>query len=491
MFHFLSSLLLSLSLLLGGHATQPTLGASSATPVQTSPSTLSGAGITSTATTINLTSFTLPDPNKSPVYMSMLGSVGYAVLEPQTSKVENISFTGITQNTNGSAVLTGVSRGLSFYSPYAASTTLSIAHSGGAQLILSNSAAFYGQQFAFVNNANTWYGVNTFSSTSPPRYDEMAAQYTGNYIATTSEFASVGYVNAVAVSGAPNATVSVKGISQLATAAQAASSTALGSTGASLVISTVNSTDTPQASCNGSVSAVGAGCNIIADLTGHLKQAWLDLTANFTFTGAISIAASVAKNLTLNSIAYVFPSSQQTGTLQNDGAGNLSWGTSWVQLFSTTTQQAMKYATTSWNGTYTNIRIIYNQPTVSANIGNTHFFFNIDGLGSTDYGNSISTLFGNIGNSSVSASQFFSIDGTGAATTSPLYATIDIINTPAKVKVAHWSASEYAGATQAPVVITGAGQWNNTSNSIATTTFYQDGAAGIPSGTTIEGFGSN
>ena len=52
------------------------------------------------------------------------------------------------------------------------------------------------------------------------------------------------YVDGITVSGAPNATVSVKGISQLSTGAQAASSTATGSTGSNLVIPTSITTST-------------------------------------------------------------------------------------------------------------------------------------------------------------------------------------------------------------------------------------------------------
>lgn len=340
MLHFLlikiGSGFVTLGMLFGSQAAvQPSFGA--VNPVGSTNFTLSGAGITSTQNTIPLTSFTTPDGRK--LTMSMFGTIGYGALEPQTTaKLEDVTFSGITQNANGTATLTGVTRGNDFVTPYAASTTLAHSHSGGATFILTNTAGFY-TQFASVNNTNTYSGLNTFSSTTPPRYDQPGAQAGGTYIATTSEFASVAYVNAVSFSGTTNATAGVKGIVQLATAAQQASSTALGSTGASLVATAANATDTPQAKCNSLGSAAGAGCSVIALLTGKISQVWLDLTASWSFSGAVSIAASSIANLTLNTVAYVFPSSQGAANtvLKNNGSGTLSWGAPPRFVYATTT----------------------------------------------------------------------------------------------------------------------------------------------------------
>lgn len=176
------------SSLFGYNPSQEFVGGATFTPVQSSQTTLAGAGITSSQTTIQVTSFTLPDPNRTPISMSMFGTVGYAVLEPQTSRIENIKFTGVTQNANGSATLTGVSRGLSFYSPYNASTTLALSHAGGSYLILSNSGAFYGKEFAFTNNPS--YITSPWYFTDPPTFYNVAT--------STNQAASVAYVNGVA-----------------------------------------------------------------------------------------------------------------------------------------------------------------------------------------------------------------------------------------------------------------------------------------------------
>lgn len=152
-------------------AFSPLFADASAFPVGTTQFSLSGAGITSSASTIQLTSFKLPDQATN-IMMSMFGAIGYGALEPGTSaKLEDISFTGITQNSNGTATLTGVSRGLAFNTPYAASTTLRKSHAGGSTFIITDTAAYLGTEFAFVNNPNNFTDYNTFptplSSSNP------------------------------------------------------------------------------------------------------------------------------------------------------------------------------------------------------------------------------------------------------------------------------------------------------------------------------------
>lgn len=174
--------------------------------------------------------------------------------------------------------------------------------------------------------------------------------------ASSSAVASKGYVDGVALSGAPNATTLVKGIVQLATGLQAASSTALGSTGASVVVPASIATDTPNA--NTSSSRV-----LMSDLTGHLKQGWLDLTAAFsvsgtwTFTNAVSIVANAGHLLTLNTVPYLFPASQggAGSKLTDDGAGNLSWTSGVAHYNYATSTQIM--ATAGGSATSTSIVI--------------------------------------------------------------------------------------------------------------------------------------
>lgn len=295
------------------------------TPAQTNPSILAGAGINSSQTTITLTAFTLPDQAKTPVQMSMLGSIGYGVLEPQSSKIESISFTGVTQNVNGSAVLTGVSRGLSFYSPYQASTTLQLSHAGGSNFIITNSAAFYGQQFAFTENSGTFIALQNF--TNPPIFINAAT--------STKQGASVAYVNSVVAAGCANASESVNGCSQLATQLQMASSTTTGSTGANLVLQSKYATSSPSIVCG--------LCIPITRNDGKISPQFVATTSSdiYNFGGSITFLASTTQSATttisassvtnnalvLNSLPYKWPSTRAASstTLTEDGNGNLSF----------------------------------------------------------------------------------------------------------------------------------------------------------------------
>lgn len=243
------------------------------------------ATITSSQTTINLSSFTEPQSN-IPYTMSYLNSsIEYATIAPQTSQSEFVSFTGITQNSDGSATLTGVQRGLDRSYPYTASSTLALPHAGQSRFILSNPPQVY-NSYGALTNANTWSAVNTFGSTTPPTYD--ADPVWGNF--TTQVFADVAYVNSVVAGGAANASETVKGIVQLATAAQAALGTSLGSTAARLAIPNSLATSTPY----------NSGSNVVP-VTGtneKLSQLFLDLTQGFTFSATTTMATSTVASTT-------------------------------------------------------------------------------------------------------------------------------------------------------------------------------------------------
>ena len=118
------------------------------------------SSIGSSDTTITLSSFKEPVSN---IYYTMTylnSSIEYATIEPQTSTKEFISFTGITQNSDGTATLTGVTRGLGFSYPYTASTTLQQAHPANAIFILSNPPQLT-NQYANKNNDETISGAWT------------------------------------------------------------------------------------------------------------------------------------------------------------------------------------------------------------------------------------------------------------------------------------------------------------------------------------------
>jgi len=122
------------------------------------PTYLYGGGISSSDVSIKLTA--LVTPNGTPITTAQLvGSallnVFYATIEPSTNKKETISCTGVTQNGDGTAVITGCTRGLQFTYPYTASSTLAIGHSGGSAVVLSNSPQVYNDIITYINNATS------------------------------------------------------------------------------------------------------------------------------------------------------------------------------------------------------------------------------------------------------------------------------------------------------------------------------------------------
>jgi len=174
------------------------------------------SSIGTTDTTIKLSSFKEPISNTLYTMSYLNTSVAYGTLDPQQpTRSEFISFTGITQNADGTATLTGVTRGLSKSYPYTTSSTYKQTHSGQSIFILSDSPQHFAE-FAVKANDEVITGTWTFN----------------NFPIT----ASTTY-----------ASDTVAGASELATGVEIASSTSVGGTTrrltipASLATSTYNS----------------------------------------------------------------------------------------------------------------------------------------------------------------------------------------------------------------------------------------------------------
>lgn len=179
---------------------------------QLDPFALAGGGVVAGATEITLKSFTAID-GVTPLTMADFGTIGYGTLEPGNGNLEEqISFTGIVQNSNGTATLTGVSSVL-FLNPYTESSGLNKTHAGSTTFVISNTAGFY-NQFAIKQNNETITGQWTFENTpiTPPAI---------SFASTT-----------------------VAGIVQEATPAQTLSKTAVGDTGAQLFSNPANAAST-------------------------------------------------------------------------------------------------------------------------------------------------------------------------------------------------------------------------------------------------------
>lgn len=120
--------------------------------IQTQTFKLAGGGISLSDTSISLQSFKFPDGNV--ITMSHIGALGTGTLEPGASKEEIISFTGVTQNGDGSATLTGVTRGLKFgdtAGDYGQNLALRKSHAGNTSFVITNNPQFY-NKFAAKDN---------------------------------------------------------------------------------------------------------------------------------------------------------------------------------------------------------------------------------------------------------------------------------------------------------------------------------------------------
>lgn len=276
------------------------------------------SSISTTQSTITLTSFKEPVSNIKYTMTYLNSAIEYGTIDPSNSSTkEFISFTGITQNSDNTATLTGVSRGLGFSYPYTASTTLAQSHSGQSIFILSNPPQLTNMYANKSNNENI-AGIWNF----------MALPTTTVTCSTSIQFCNKAYVDSVAVAGASNADDSTKGIVEMATAAEASAGTSLGSTGARLTLGANLATSTPTTSCS-------AFCVVVAT-AGKIAQGFLDLTANFSwsgnhnFTGTTYIknanaSSTVANPLTLNGLTFSTQSARAASStvLTEDGSGHL------------------------------------------------------------------------------------------------------------------------------------------------------------------------
>lgn len=171
--------------------------------VQAQNFSLAGAGAIAGATSVILKEFKAIDGITN-LTMADFGLLGFATLEPGNgTQEEQISFTGVVQNANGTATLTGVKTVL-FLSPYTASSGLAKTHPGSATLVISNTSGFY-DQFAIKNNDETITGDWTFAG--QVTFDIAPISPITNPLATTAiygisrlSFAPVSALDPIAVS---------------------------------------------------------------------------------------------------------------------------------------------------------------------------------------------------------------------------------------------------------------------------------------------------
>lgn len=235
-----------------------------------------------TDTSITLSSF----KNRSNIALTMtlLGTdVIYGTLDPQTTRSEFISCTGITQNSNGTATLTTCTRGLSDIGASTASTTLRKSHPGQSIFILSDSPALF-NEYAKLRTSETISGDWIFSGNPTLTTDCTVGS-------ATTELCAKAYIDGVAVAGASNANTTTKGIIEIATAVENASSTSAGSTGALLVPPATIASSSPKRSCKDGGASVGELCIVVAQNNGKIDPNYIatSTTDNYNFGGSVAL----------------------------------------------------------------------------------------------------------------------------------------------------------------------------------------------------------
>ncbi|MEK7578671.1 MAG: hypothetical protein AAB456_03075, partial [Patescibacteria group bacterium] len=229
---------------------------------------LSGSGVSATQTTVDLTKFgySQPDGTYFKFGMEHFGSLGCGTLEPGVNKKQEfVSFTGVTQNANGTTQLTGATRGLERFPDYNASSTLRTSHAGGTKFVISNSPPCFYESYA----------NRTASTTITTRWNFFTLPESTRSATTSNQLVTKGYVDNTNNTGAATSTESNGGIVELATRTEQASTT--GALADALVLQSRNATSTPGANITATGGA-GETYVVVAEDDGRISQSWLDLS---------------------------------------------------------------------------------------------------------------------------------------------------------------------------------------------------------------------
>ena len=313
-------------------------GANNTQPIAGTNYSLAGSGVSASAGSIVLTSFTITQTNV-PITASMLSKNFYITLEPgNNARQEIASCTGVTQNSNGTATLTNCSRGLLPFPPYTASSSYAFPHGGGTTLILSNPPQLY-NELAALGNTESITGLWTFASSTIPQ----VSSDTTNAQDGISPFnlATVGYVASTSFAGVANASLIQKGIVQEATQAQMAAASTTGSTGADLV----------QSNRFSSLTASTSPVSVIA--SGTLSSTFL-LNGNYALGSTTAQSLNVASETFSNATSGVLSvnTNGNVSSIQTLTSGNIlvASGTTWTSATSSASNSYLVPATIILNG---------------------------------------------------------------------------------------------------------------------------------------------
>lgn len=253
---------------------QSVLGAATL-PAALSTYSLAGSGVSSSASSITLQSFTL---TQSPINQKLRTSdltdpTFFLTIEPGSkTKQEIVGCTTVTQNTNGTATLSGCSRGLSPITPFTASTTLQFPHAGSSAIILSDPPQFH-NLYGALANSETITG-----------YWEAPDPVSAQGVATKN------YVQGLAFGGIGNASETATGTVEIATGAEAVAGVKNGSLGrlalpadmaSSTWITALSGSKIPITDSNGSLDG-----NYLSSTTNPIRNVQI---ASTTLSGNITL----------------------------------------------------------------------------------------------------------------------------------------------------------------------------------------------------------
>lgn len=229
---------------------------------------------------------------------------------------------------------TNVTRGISLTTGTTTVASLQKAHGRGASVKITD-----GPILLILNRI--LQGVDTFPN--------LLAYQSGTACNSSSPGGTIcdaTFVRNLSGQGAATSSESVGGIAELATQLESASSTDLGAD-RPLVQQAKYATSTP---------GYAGLWDVWTNNAGKIAQAFLDLTASFTFSGPVTHSATTtvqgtaANKFIIRALEYIWPSSHTTsGLLTNDGSGTLSWTAvaASSKLFVQTTPVSMTEAATT------------------------------------------------------------------------------------------------------------------------------------------------
>lgn len=239
-------------------------------------------GESGTATSMRITPYPV-DLDGVKLTISDFGTTPTITVDPKLTGIEEIeSFTSIVDNGDNTATLYGLSRNLQSKYPYTGTGT-GRNHGSGATVVFGNNPQVYGR-LAAPENTQTWTAIQTFSSTTMPRYDVSPSNVQWA-AANGAALVNLDKLNLTAIAGAANASETTNGISQLATTIQAASSTSLGSTGGRLVL--------PASMATSSNDVAGLHV-VVTQNSGKINWNQIDLGTAFTSTALVTFAGGFA-----------------------------------------------------------------------------------------------------------------------------------------------------------------------------------------------------